>query len=162
MDETPIEAPQTGDSGNGDGLLAVRKRGAQPGNRNRLRHGLKSGKMPREMKYLEPRINRLRVSLENAIVDIRGEVTTAEAGIIQTAMRWEAHACKAHHWLRVEYDELKTLEKLHCSREIALASAARDKAIKELGIDQRTVQDNNIESLYTEPVTLIDNRGKKQ
>ena len=53
------------------------KRGAQIGNRNALRHGLKAGKMPTEMHYLEPRILRLRRSLEDQIVDIRGEVTVS-------------------------------------------------------------------------------------
>lgn len=160
MNETPIDSPGNGQPDNRFCGKPGRS-GPAKGNRNSLRHGLKSGKMPSEMKYLEPRINRLRTSLEDALLAIRGQVTTAEAGIIQTCMRWESHACKAHHWLRVHYDELSPVEKLHFSREIAKASAERDRSIAALGIDEHTIQDNTIESLYSEPISLIDNRGKK-
>ena len=167
MNETPIETPQIDANSkqprdrNGVPICGKKGRSGPPvANRNALRHGLKSGKMPAEMKYLEPRINRLRVSLENAIVAIRGEVTTPEAGLIQTCMRWEAHACKAHHWLRVHYNELKPLEKLQFSREIAKGSTERDKSIKELCIDKASVQNDSLENLYADPI-LIDNRDKK-
>jgi hypothetical protein len=148
-------------SSNGDGVVATRKRGSQPNNRNRLRHGLKSGKMPLAVKHLEHRCNNLRRALEDAICAVRPGVTVTEAAHINTACRWEGHASKAHAWLYSEYNNLTPMERLYFSKEIGTGSRERDKAIKELCIDKQSVQNDGIESLYTNTPLLIDNRNKK-
>lgn len=114
-----------------------RKRGAQPGNRNNLRHGLKGGQLPKEARYIEHRMNDFRRQLEGAVIASKGEISLPDAAYVQTAMRWERHAALAQRWLTKQHDEMKPEQRLHFSREVARASAERDKAIAALGLDSK-------------------------
>ncbi len=106
--------------------------GAARGNRNRLRHGLQAGQLPRDAKYIEVRLNKFRRLVEDAVIEMKGEVSIPDAAHIQTAMRWERHAALAQRWLKQSYDELSASERLNFSREIAKASTDRDKALRGL------------------------------
>lgn len=122
----------------------VKKRGAPPGNRNargNIRHGLKAGSLPKDARYIEVRLNQFRRNLEDAVIAAKGEVSLADAAAIQTACRWERHACLAQRWLTKQYAELKPLDRLTFSREISRASGERDKAIRLLGLDVRPKND---------------------
>lgn len=114
-----------------------RKRGGQPGNRNNLRHGLKAGQLPADAKYIEHRMNHFRRQLEGMVLDAKGEVSLPDAAYIQTAIRWERHAALAQRWLTKQHDELKPEQRLAFSREIARASAERDKAIAALDLERQ-------------------------
>lgn len=115
-----------------------RKRGGQPANRNNLRHGLRAGQLPPDAKYIELRLNAFRQKLEDAVIEVRGQVTLHDAAIIQTCLRWERHAALAQRWLaKAEPDELKPADRLTFSREIARASSERDKALVALDLDKK-------------------------
>ena len=124
------------------------KSGPAKGNANALRHGLKAGKLPADAKYIEVRLNILRRNLEAAVVEVRREVSLTDAAAIQTAIRWERHACLAQRWLTKQYSELKPEQRLTFSREIAKASAERDKAVAALRLD-RDAKDSIIDALYS-------------
>lgn len=112
-----------------------RQPGGQFGNDHGMRHGLRTGKLPKDAKYIEVRINILRRQIEATVIEIKGEITLADAACIQTITRWEKHACLAQRWLTKQYDELKPEQRLHFSREIARASTERDRAIANLKLD---------------------------
>lgn len=137
MDEPPNTKP-------------CRQRGGQPENRNALRHGLAAGKLPADAAFIEVRLNGFRRRLEDAVVAERGAVTLQEAAVIQTALRWERHAALAQRWLTKAGDELKPVERLTFSREIARASTERDKALGCLRLDRDRKQDL-IATLYSAP-----------
>ena len=109
--------------------------GPPVGNSNALRHGLKAGKLPKDAKHIEYQTNDLRRTLEAAVMAVRGEVTIPDAAAIQTAMKWERHGALCLRWLRIEEDKLKPEQKMNFSREIARASAERDKAIAALKLN---------------------------
>lgn len=109
--------------------------GPRRDNANAMRHGLKAGKLPKDAKYIEVRLNQFRRTLEQAVLNVRGEVSLPDAACIQTCIRWERHACLAQRWLVKAGDTLKPADKLNFSREIARASAERDKAIAALKLD---------------------------
>ena len=125
-----------------------RKRGVPVGNRNALRHGLKAGKLPKGCSFIECRLNDFRRQLEDSVVSLKGEVTLTDAACIQSALRWERHACLAQRWLRIQSDELKPLDKLSFSREIARASSEGDKTLKQLGLD-KIASESIIDVLYS-------------
>ncbi len=108
------------------------KGGAPKGSCNAIRHGLRCGQLPKDAKYIEHRLNAFRRTLETAVMAVRGEVTIPDAANIQTAIRWERHACLAQRWLTKQFDELKPVDRLTFSREIARASGERDKAVAAL------------------------------
>ena len=118
-------------------FCGVKGRSGPPrGNENALRHGLKAGKLPRNARYIEHQMNNLRRQLEQAVMQAKGEVNLLDAASIQTAVKWERHGELALRWLRLEGDTLKPTERLQFSREIARASAERDKALQALGLDK--------------------------
>jgi hypothetical protein len=109
--------------------------GARLGNRHGLRHGLQSGRLPKGCKYIEVRLNCFRRQLEDAVIAVKGELGILDSANIQTAIRWERHGMLAQRWLRLQADELKPVEQLTFSREIARASTERDRALALLGLD---------------------------
>lgn len=113
---------------------ATPKRGAQAGNGNALRHGLRSAKLPAGCKKIEAGAIRLRLDLESEVFECRGSVGVRDAGLIQSALRHERRACLAERWLRTEADTLSITDRLALLREISNATDSRDKCIERLGI----------------------------
>ncbi|MDA1054229.1 MAG: hypothetical protein O3C40_27600 [Planctomycetota bacterium] len=113
-----------------------------PGNGNAIRHGLMAGKLPKGASYIELESERLRTALEDAVVNrTGGEISLHDAAVIQTAIRWERHALLAQRWLRNEAETLTPDQRLAFSRDVARASAERDKCLKALGLDVRPNSD---------------------
>jgi hypothetical protein len=93
--------------------------------------------MPKGCRRYESQLNDLRRKLEDECIEVHGEVSLVHALAILTAMRWERHAVLAARWLRIEGGAMSASDRLNYSREIARASAARDAAVKELGLTKR-------------------------
>lgn len=125
--------------------------GPPKGNRNALRHGLAAGQLHSHLKYLEVRLNSFRRQLEDTVLAAKGDISLADAAFIQTILRWERHAALAQRWLNQSYDEMEASERLHFSREVARASAERDKAITalDLGKPLQTNLHDYIEGVVT-------------
>jgi hypothetical protein len=128
--------------------------GPGKGNANAMRHGLKAGKLPKDARYIEHQMNALRRQLENAVFDAKGAVGLVDAANIQTAVKWERHGALCLRWLRLEGSTMKPEQRLQFSREIARASAERDKAIAalELGKEGRLP--------WLAPPALIENTSE--
>lgn len=93
--------------------------------------------MPRDCRKLEAVVNGLRRVLEDEVWGVRGEVSLADALCIHTATRWERHSQLAAKWLMREAANMTAADRLNYSREVARASAERDKAIQALGLPKR-------------------------
>lgn len=113
------------------------KGGAPPCNRNHLRHGLRGFGWPAGCVKDERNVNRFRRTLEDCIIEARGEIGLVDACLVATCYRWERHASLAARWLRLHGPEMDHTERLSYSREIARASAERDKAIAALNLPHR-------------------------
>jgi hypothetical protein len=116
---------------------ATMKRPKSAGNSNAVRHGLKAAKLPKDAKYVEHQLNRLRRELEAAVVDAKGEVSLTDASIILTAVAWQRHGALSQRWLRIKGDDLKPEQLIAFSREIAKASSERDRAIAALELNAK-------------------------
>jgi hypothetical protein len=81
-------------------------------------------------------LNGFRRTLEDHVLEVKGEVSLTDAACIQTIIRWERHAALAQRWLVKAGDTLKAVERLHFSREIARASTERDRCIGLLELDR--------------------------
>jgi hypothetical protein len=113
------------------------KGGAPAMNGNRISHGrysLRLGALPKGCGHIRRSIASLRRQLEQAIVATRGEIDLPSAALVQTACRHERHAQLAAKWLRDHAADLAPTDALAISRDIARASADRDKAILALGL----------------------------
>lgn len=110
--------------------------GPAKGNVNAIRHGLTAGKLPPDCQYIERKVNGLRLTLEDAVMAAKGEIGLVDAATIQSVCKWERHGALALRWLTKEAANLKPVERLQFSREIARASTERDKSLAMLGLDK--------------------------
>lgn len=122
--------------------------GAKPGNTNAIRHGLTGGKLPKGCQYIEHRVNALRRQVEQALIDLKGEINIVDAAAVNSILKWERHGLLAAHWLRHQVDELSAADRLRFSEAIAKASDARDKSIRALGLDRDT-EAETVKLLYS-------------
>lgn len=124
---------------------------APPKNRNATRHGLRAGELPKGASYIKRECDVLRREIESAVADAHGgSVSLYQAALIQTCVRWERHAMLVQRWLRLQADTMGAATRLAYSRDIARASAERDKALLGLGLhasDSRSI----IDALYSSP-----------
>lgn len=117
-----------------------RKVGAPPGNENNLRHGLRTGSLPKKFQRVTAALNKFRRDLESAVLALRGEVREYDAACISTATRWEKVAQLAQRWLLAAKD-LTADKQLEYARIAADASSKRDAALKALGLDEARAND---------------------
>jgi hypothetical protein len=101
-------------------------------NRNATRHGLRAGALPKGCAYIKRIVDELRRRIEAAVVAEHGAIPLVAAASINTATRWERHALLAQRWLRLRADEMSDDQRLAYSRDVAKASAERDKALATL------------------------------
>lgn len=130
--------------------------GPARGNMNALRHGLKAGKLPSRLQYIEHRINFFRRHLEETVMAIKGEVSITDAASINSAAKWERHGVLAGHWLRTEADKLSASDRLRFSEAIAKASDNRDKNIRALELDVERNPWNVLDALPANVKTTDD------
>jgi hypothetical protein len=107
------------------------------GSRNAIRHGLRGAGLPSGCRKIETALNQFRRTLEDAVLEHRGEVSLVDAASVNSAYRWERHAQLAQRWLRLKGDTMNHTERLNYSREVARASSERDKAIAALCLPKR-------------------------
>jgi len=121
----------------------------QPGNANAVTHGLRMplSKLPAGCHYIDMSVGELRRALENLTLEVRGTLGTYERLCVQSACRWEKHSQLCSRWLRLADGELTHGERLAYSREVARASAERDKCLERLGLDERDTG-NAFDALY--------------
>jgi hypothetical protein len=137
---------------------ALAKRcGAPLGNQNASKHGLTSSRFPPGTEYLSKELTRFKRLVNAAVLEIHGEVGFAHALLLQTAGEHHSHALRVRRWLRVGWEELSVDQVLAFSREIGRAFDARDKVLKQLGIDA-SGHDEGKRTLYQLP-TLPDEPG---
>jgi hypothetical protein len=121
----------------------TRRPGAPAGNTNALKNGLRSGKFPPGTEYLSKEITRFKGLCVTAIAEIHGEVGFQQLALLQTAIEHYSHGLRVRRWLRVGWDDLTADQVLAYSREIGRAFDARDKVLKQLGIDAASKRSTN-------------------
>jgi len=115
--------------------------GAPIGNTNACRSGMHGSGLPKGCEYIQRSCNEFRRALERAVEDARGEVLLLDAANISTAFRHERHCQLVQRWLRIDGDKMSHSDRLAHSREVARASAERDKAIMALKLPEATDAD---------------------
>lgn len=143
-DQSPTDSTVVAERPRDDrGRFAKDRTSGAPGeNRNAIRHGLMAGRLPKGAGYVRRETDQLRTLIENAVAAANGgEISLNDAACIQTAIRWERHALLAQRWLRLEAETLTPDQRLAFSRDVARASAERDKCLKSLGLDVRPGSD---------------------
>ncbi len=124
--------------------------GAKKGNTSAMTHGIQGSVLPPGCSHITAQLDRFRRATQEAAIAARGELGLIELCAIQTSTSWYRHALLARRWLRIADAQMTLDQKIFFSREEARALAERDKALRQLGLDQR---DNGAPTtLYTLPI----------
>jgi hypothetical protein len=94
------------------------------------------GELPADMRGAGKSAAALRLALESAVVEAHGSISLTHACLIATASRWERHGAVASWLFRLHSADMTHDQRLTYSREIARASAERDKAIERLRLER--------------------------
>jgi len=97
-------------------------------------HRLALTRLPASARQAQDEALALRRKLERAVVAAHGQVSLTQAAAISTAARWEATSRIAAHWLSERADTMSDECRLSYLREIARASAERDRSIARLAL----------------------------
>jgi len=115
----------------------------------RLKHGVRAfigGKLPASWRITKS-LNALRAALESEVSRRRGEVDVYCGALIQSAIRHEGVAALWTAHLRDKGEGLTVEQKLAVCREIRNATDARDRCLKELGLNKHESADV-IDAIY--------------
>ncbi len=128
--------------------------GAPSYNLNAMRNGkrlvrLTVGELPTKLHSVKVEARKYRRGLEDAVLDVRGEVSVMDAHRIDTAAGATMHVGVCRWLLRQKLSSMETGDILACSREMLRAKESRDRAVKALGLDKK--MDGVLDALYTEP-----------
>lgn len=121
---------------------------APKGNSNRTKHARYAtvlGTMPKDAKHVEVRGNAYRRHLEQAVASDGHTLTLAEAAAIQSAVRHEQRAMLMTRYLRTE--EIPLADRMGLLKEIGLATDARDKCLRTLGLHTNPAENPSASAL---------------
>jgi hypothetical protein len=124
--------------------MAVKKgkRGAPKGHLNSLKNGsnlkprrLTVGELPLQLIAVRREGRAYRRALEAAVVQAKGEVSVLDAHHIDTASAATIQAGICRWLLRHKFKTMSTSDVMACSNQMTKAKAARDAAVRLLGLD---------------------------
>jgi len=107
------------------------------------------GELPLKLNKVKVEARAYRRSLEEAIIEVRGEVSVTDAHAIDTAAAATIHAGICRWLLREKLPTMNANDVLACSREMLRAKEARDRAVRLLKLDRRA--EDVIDALYFSP-----------
>lgn len=132
----PVERAEYG-SKCGNGMSrADRFKGGRIG---ALRSGVmsfKQGRWPRGSQAIKQDGDEYRKLLEQACIELHGEVGLYAASVIQTAVTLETSARLWQKWLRDKWEDLKEEVKDRRLEAIGKARIQRDMCLKKIGLDK--------------------------
>lgn len=140
-----------------DGQVEKRKPGGQQGNRNRLRHGLYSPSMGKGLSYPDKQAGIFRRAIENALIELRGEVGLLDAALVHSATEAQkvAFANRAAKRAAEEAGALKAELALAFDRDYLKALDVRDRKLLQLGLNQREADPwDSLYSSYSDPIPV--------
>ena len=116
--------------------------GAPAGNVNALKNAKKAslrrltvGELPKPLLSVKREGRAYRRALEAEVLAVKGEVSTTDCHLVDSATAATIH-CGIVRWLlRSKISTMSTSDILACSRELVKGKQARDQAVKALGLD---------------------------
>jgi hypothetical protein len=106
------------------------------------------GTLPKKLVRHTRNAYKYRRGLEEAVIEVKGEVSLTDAHLIAEAVAAELHAAICRWLLRDRLSKMSTADVTTCSREILKANTARNKAFKQLGLERKLEDD--LDLLYCE------------
>jgi hypothetical protein len=122
--------------------------GAPIGNRNNLRHGLRTTTLPKGCESVENDQFRARTMLENAVMRVKGKVDEQDAGYILLAVDGIRRSKLSGKWLRDSHDKLSPADRERYSEGVSKGLERFIKFVEKLKLDRDT-SDRIVDALYS-------------
>ena len=125
-------------------IVTKNKGGAPRGNKNRTLHGLRASGLPNGCTYIRSSLSSLRTLVRNELEQRQGggRLELYQEACLQSAVRHETRALLVARWLRLAGDELDIDKRISLLRDLSNATDARDRCLKELGLDKSPAADD--------------------
>ena len=109
---------------------------------NSLRNGkrivtLALGELPKELARVTRYVRLYRRGLQDAILEVFDEVSPTAAHLVDEACAWEQHRRVCMWLVRRKIDKLSPSDLRECSKQMALATTNRNKAVERLDLDHK-------------------------
>lgn len=120
--------------------------GAPTGNRNAVKHGLRSfeqGRWPAGASYVPRIVGKIGAGLRAELVRIHGATTIFSEALISTVQTHEARALLIERLLRRNKKHLSVVEQADLLEKIGRARDSRDRVLEKMGLRIRNDDDAN-------------------
>jgi hypothetical protein len=108
-----------------------------------VKSGLNTNQLPRGCRRIAERVANLEEQILGEIAARNnGEIPLFQAALIQSACRHEQRVQLLYRWLRIKGESLEMSDKTQLLRDIGTATTARDKCLKDLGLQLPVESDN--------------------
>ena len=114
------------------------------------------GNLPKPLHRVQRFVLQYRRTLEDAVIEVRNEVGLIDAHVIDAACKHEQHAGVCRHLLRQKIETMSVADVRECSKQIATATDARNKAVRELQLERD--ESRIFDALYASP--RLDDRSE--
>lgn len=132
---------------NGSNAANKGKGGAPKGNKNAMKNAtrinhkrLVVGELPPKMVQVKREAQNYRRELEAEVLQVKGNITTTDAHLIDTATAATMQAGICRWLLRNRFKEMSTSDIRGCTADMTKAKERRDAAIKALGLNAPPVE----------------------
>jgi len=94
------------------------------------------GNMPTKMRRQTDAARAYRRGLEQAVLDAKGEISVTDCHLIDAAAGAELHQAVCRWILREKLEKMSVADITKCSAEIMKSRETRNRAVKQLGLDE--------------------------
>ena len=94
-----------------------------------------AGELPKGLARQSTNVRKYRRGLEQAIMEVHGEIDMLAAHYVEEATRAEMHAAVCRWLMRTRLDKMSPSDIARCSAEILKAKTIRNKAIEKLKLN---------------------------
>lgn len=114
--------------------------GPTTGNLNAVSNGAKLtrltlGELPLTMRRQTQQARKYRRELEAVVLEVKGEVNSSDAHLIDEASQAEVHASVCRWLLRERLDQMTVSDIAKCSEQILKAKTTRNRAVERLNLN---------------------------
>lgn len=118
-------------------LKPAPRHGALPGNKNAVRSGFHTQKLPAGCEDIEAATCVLGEQLEAEILARHGEIDVYRAALIRNCVLHERRLQLVQRWLRIKGPKLEISDRTQLLRDAGSAAKDLTKTMQELGLDQK-------------------------
>ncbi len=114
------------------------KRGPKPGSLNAIKNGTRLtvlGELPPGMRRQQSNVRKYRRSLEELVMQAKGQISATDSHLIDEAATAEVHGAICRWLMKTRIAKMTVSDVARCSEQVVKAKTARNRAVAALHLD---------------------------